>query len=87
MGEGVPGRAAAALEGVLTLFSSRSPEGKHAANGSLWREREGGRERLGGLEQVFFLLWEVAEHILGNHFMLLGSGALFGFSLVVLIVW
>lgn len=85
MGEGIPGRAAAALGGVLTPFPSKSPQCKHAANRSLWREREG--ERLGGLEQVFFFLWEVAEHILGNHFMLLGSGALFGFSLVVLIVW
>lgn len=66
---GDPGRAAAALRGMLSPFPSSSPQGKSAANGTRWSER------LGRLELVFFFLWEVAEHILDNHFMLSGSGA------------
>lgn len=66
--EGSPGRTAAALGGLLSLLHSRSLQGKHAADGTLWREG------LGGLEQAFFFsLWKVAEQILDNHFILLGS--------------
>lgn len=66
---GVPGRAPVALRCAVPVSQQMPARQAHCKCHPLEREAV----RAGA--SVFFFLWEVAEHILDNHFMLLGSGA------------